>query len=113
MAGAPTPVHGGAPSGAKGCNGCVDCCHLPQISVTAEEAERLTAIARTFQEPLGELVIEPDPSFEGWRLMRGPCVFRRLDRPLAAGGCRIYADRPVGCAIFTCELLLEAKRRSP
>jgi Fe-S-cluster containining protein len=112
LAGDPLPLHGGSPS-ISGCGGCTDCCHLPEISVTDEEAARLQAIHPSFPEPLGELVIDTDPAHEGWAIMRGPCVFRRLDRPLVAGGCRIYEDRPAGCEIFTCRLLLDLRRAQP
>jgi Fe-S-cluster containining protein len=103
------PVHGGQPD-ESGCNGCIDCCHLPEISVTDEEAARLRAMYQTVEQPLGELSFSDDPAHEGWKIMAGPCVFRRYDRPLARGGCRIYDDRPSGCAIFTCRLLLDLRR---
>lgn len=64
----------------------------------------------TFEEPLGGLEILPDPTHEGWQIMPGPCVFRQLDQPLAAGGCRIYADRPASCDIFICDLRLTLQR---
>ena len=109
IAGLPTPNHGGAPD-VSGCRGCTDCCHLSELSITSEEAERLRGIYPSFPGPLGELRMEPDPNFEGWFLMKGPCVFRRLNTPLAAGGCRIYADRPASCDIFTCAYLLQLRR---
>jgi Fe-S-cluster containining protein len=112
LAGDAQPVHGGRPNGG-GCNGCIDCCHLPEISVTDEEATRLLATYRSFEQPLGELSFSQDPAHEGWQIMAGPCVFRRYDRPLARGGCRIYDDRPSGCAIFTCRLLLDLRRAAP
>lgn len=111
LGGQPQPRHGGAP-GAAGCNGCTDCCHLPEISITDEEECRLEARYADLEAPMGELIIRPDPSNAGWKLMQGPCVFRQLDTPLAAGGCRIYDDRPAGCDIFTCSLLLELRRAS-
>lgn len=104
------PFYGGTP-GDAGCDGCTDCCHLPEISITDEEAARVTQRYAELIEPLGELIIRDDVGHEGWNVMQGPCVFRRLDAPLAAGGCRIYADRPTSCDIFTCAFLLE-KRRS-
>jgi Fe-S-cluster containining protein len=109
LAGQSIPLHGGLP-GDAGCGGCTDCCHLPEISITDEEAARVTAAYAELKEPLGELVIRTDPANEGWSIMEGPCVFRRLDTPLAAGGCRIYADRPAGCDIFTCAFLLGKRR---
>jgi Fe-S-cluster containining protein len=101
LAGKPIPLYGGRPD-AAGCNGCTDCCHLPQISVTDEEAARLHTLHAAWMEPIEPLVLSPDPAHEGWQIMQGPCIFRRLDRPLSAGGCRIYEDRPAGCDIFTC-----------
>lgn len=109
LSGQSLPVHGGSP-GDTGCNGCTDCCHLPEISITNEEATRIRQRYNTLSEPLGELVIRADSAHEGWNIMQGPCVFRRLDTPLAAGGCRIYEDRPAGCEIFTCVFLLEQRR---
>lgn len=103
------PLYGGAP-GAGGCGGCTDCCHLPQISVTDEEAERLTELYSSVPNPLGKLVIEVDPAHEGWKSMRGPCAFRQLDGPRGPGGCRIYEHRPAACEIFTCALLLDLRR---
>lgn len=110
LAGEATPRHGGRP-GRAGCEGCVDCCHLPEISVTDEEAARLRERYAELPAPLGALSLEVDPANEGWQIMQGPCPFRRLDSPLAAGGCRIYDDRPSSCAIFTCSFLLELRRR--
>lgn len=107
--GEPLPLYGGRP-GDGGCNGCIDCCHLPEISVTDEEAARLREIYEGFQAPLGTLTLTDDPANEGWKVMTGPCVFRRYDRPLTEGGCRIYADRPASCAIFTCRFLLDRRR---
>jgi Fe-S-cluster containining protein len=109
IAGLPTPNYGGTPD-AAGCRGCTDCCHLSELSITHEEAERLRAIYLNFQEPLGELRLQPDPNFEGWVLMKGPCVFRRINTSLAEGGCRIYQDRPASCDIFTCAYLLQLRR---
>ena len=112
LAGDALPMHGGRPD-RTGCNGCIDCCHLPEISVTDEEVDRLREIHETFADPLGELVIREDPANEGWHIMAGPCVFRQYDRPLSAGGCRIYEDRPAGCRIFTCQFLLELRTPHP
>jgi Fe-S-cluster containining protein len=109
LAGTSVPLHGGRPDSA-GCNGCIDCCHLPEISVTDEEADRLRTLALDVPDLRGDLVISPDSGNEGWQIMQGPCPFRQPDSPLAEGGCRIYEDRPVGCAIFTCRFLLERKR---
>jgi Fe-S-cluster containining protein len=109
LAGQSIPLHGGTP-GQAGCHGCTDCCHFPEISITDEEALRVTERYRNFPEQLDELLIHPDPAHDGWDIMQGPCVFRRLDTPLAAGGCRIYEDRPAGCDIFTCAFLLEKRR---
>ena len=109
LSGRSIPVHGGTP-GSAGCGGCTDCCHLPEISITDEEAIRVQRRYRELAEPLGSLVIRPDAEHEGWSVMEGPCVFRRLDTPLALGGCRIYEDRPAGCDIFTCSFLLEQRR---
>jgi putative zinc- or iron-chelating protein len=106
------PNYGGRPD-ATGCNGCTDCCHLPEISVTGGEADRLQRLYHTVEQPLGALLIHDDPHHEGWRIMKGPCVFRQEDRPIAAGGCRIYDDRPGGCRTFTCRLLLDLRRNSP
>src|SRR5579859_6116665 len=89
LSGQPISIHGGSP-GHTGCNGCTDCCHLPEISITDEEAARVRRRYHALSEPLGELVIHADPTHEGWNTMRGPCVFRRLDTPVAQGGCRIY-----------------------
>jgi Fe-S-cluster containining protein len=105
LAGSPRPVYGGRPAD-TGCEGCTDCCHLPEISVTEEEADTLRRRHRDFGEELQPLLLHDDPAHEGWRIMQGPCVFRRIDTPLAQGGCRIYDDRPAGCAIFTCSFLL-------
>src|SRR5947209_13985173 len=93
LAGDAIPVFGGKPD-AAGCHGCTDCCHLPSISVTDEEAVRLRALHEGWAEPIEPLELASDPAHEGWSIMRGPCVFRREDPPLAAGGCRVYADRP-------------------
>ncbi len=109
LSGNPVPMHGGAP-GDAGCNGCTDCCHLPEISITDEEAERIRVRHADLQEPLAELLIVRDPANDGWNIMQGPCVFRRLNTPLAAGGCRIYEDRPAACDIFTCAFLLGVRR---
>jgi Fe-S-cluster containining protein len=110
LSGESMPIHGGSP-GSTGCNGCTDCCHLPEISITDEEAARLKVRYGSLLGPLGDLVIDADPGHKGWSIMQGPCVFRRLDKSLAQGGCRIYEDRPAGCEIFTCAFLL-AKRRA-
>ena len=80
------------------------------ISVTDEEADTLNLVFSEIEEPLGDLVLSPDPDHDGWQIMRGPCIFRRYHRALAAGGCRIYEDRPASCAIFTCRLILELRR---
>ena len=109
LAGEPIPLHGGAP-GAGGCNGCIDCCHLPEISVTDEEAARLRELFDLGEHRGERLVLNPDAANEGWQIMRGPCVFRRSESPLDAGGCAIYEDRPASCRIFTCRLLLELRR---
>jgi hypothetical protein len=109
LAGLSIPLHGGSP-GDAGCGGCTDCRHLPEISITDEEAARVTRRNADLPEPLGELLMRRDPANEGWNIMQGPCVFRRLDTPLVAGGRRIYEDRPAGCDIFTCALLLEKRR---
>lgn len=110
LAGEPVPIHGGTPD-ETGCNGCIDCCHLPEISVTDEEASTLREVSVTVAGPLGSLKLTPDPAHEGWQIMHGPCVFRQPNTPLAQGGCRIYEHRPAGCRIFTCSLLLELRRR--
>ena len=110
LAGEAMPTHGGTP-GNQGCGGCTDCCHLPEISITDEEAVRVAARYSELAEPAGELVIARDPAHEGWQIMQGPCVFRRADSPLEQGGCRIYDDRPAGCDVFTCTFLLENRRR--
>lgn len=109
LTGESIPLYGGRPD-ADSCHGCIDCCHLPEISITDEEAERLRGIHTDFDGPLGELVVHPDPANDGWQIMTGPCVFRQYDRPLQAGGCRIYADRPAGCDIFTCRLRTDLRR---
>ncbi len=109
MAGLNSPLHGGSPS-RDACNGCTDCCHLPEISVTDEEATRLLRLYEDFDRPHGTLVIRADPDYPGWRIMQGPCVFRSHGSPAGAGGCRIYFDRPAGCAIFTCRLRLALQR---
>jgi Fe-S-cluster containining protein len=70
----------------------------------------MVTLYSSIDEPLGTLDLVPDPGHEGWQIMRGPCVFRRQDSPLSAGGCRIYDHRPAGCRIFTCRLLLESRR---
>src|SRR5687767_14311444 len=107
IAGEPSPLYGGAP-GDAGCNGCVDCCHFPEISVTDEEAARLSALYEALEEPAGPLIITPSPERPGWQLMQGPCAFRGLSP--ARRGCRIYEERPASCAIFTCAFLLERRR---
>ncbi len=112
LAGQSVPLHGGKPDRIA-CNGCTDCCHLPEISITDEEAVRVSRRYAELAEPMGTLVIRDDPLHVGWKLMNGPCVFRRLDTPLAAGGCRIYEDRPAGCDIFTCIFLLHERRKLP
>jgi Fe-S-cluster containining protein len=103
------PVHGGHPD-RDSCRGCIDCCHLPEISVTDEEAATLRAAHRRLDQPIGDLIIHPDPANPGWQLMAGPCIFRQYDAPLQAGGCRIYDDRPASCAIFTCALRTNLRR---
>lgn len=109
LAGEPLPVHGGRPD-KDGCGGCIDCCHLPEISVTDEEADLLRSLYPTIDAPLGALDLRSDDQNPGWQIMSGPCVFRRYDRPLEAGGCRIYEHRPAGCDIFTCRLRLNLRR---
>ncbi len=109
VAGEDIPQHGGDP-GLRGCNGCTDCCHLPEIAVTDEEAAELRILHAGFPHSLNPLIIAADTSHEGWQIMQGPCVFRQLDTPMAAGGCRIHDHRPSSCAIFTCRLLLDLKR---
>jgi Fe-S-cluster containining protein len=109
IAGEAKPNHGGEPN-ILGCRGCTDCCHLSELSITKEEAERVERLYQSFPEPLGELQLRPDPEFDGWFLMKGPCVFRRLHTPLAEGGCRIYPDRPSVCDRFTCAYLLQLRR---
>ncbi len=109
LAGENLPQHGGQPD-LGGCNGCTDCCHLPEIAVTDEEAAELRVLHDDFARPLNSLIIQPDTAHEGWQIMQGPCVFRQVDTPLSAGGCRIHAHRPSSCAIFSCRLLLELKR---
>jgi hypothetical protein len=104
MGGLNQPIYGGAPSGIQGCNGCTDCCHLPEIAVTTEEAERLTSIARERGSVTPTPTFKPDKQREGWQVMLGPCSF------LEPGGCGIYADRPGSCRIFTCRLLLDQRR---
>ncbi|HCG01285.1 MAG TPA: hypothetical protein DEV93_12155 [Chloroflexi bacterium] len=111
VVGEPRPVHGGHPS-AAGCGGCVDCCHLPEISVTDEETLELQTLAESVVGLEAAPMFTADPVHEGWQIMRGPCVFRKSDSPIAAGGCRIYEDRPGACRIFTCKLLLELRAAS-
>jgi Fe-S-cluster containining protein len=94
-----------------GCLGCTDCCHLSEISVTDEEAARLSRLAPGFHDLAGELVFAHDRDRHGWQLMQGPCPFRAIDSPASPGGCRIYDDRPGSCRIFTCSLLLDLRRR--
>jgi Fe-S-cluster containining protein len=106
LAGEPLPIHGGAP-GDAGCNGCADCCHLLEISVTAEEAARLSALYAALPAPPGPLELDPDPARPGWMSMRGPCPFLRQ----GTGRCGVYDDRPSMCRIFTCAFLLERRRR--
>ena len=72
LSGRSIPVHGGTPGNA-GCGGCTDCCHLPKISITDEEAIRVERRYRELAEPLGSLVIRPDADNEGWSVMEGPC----------------------------------------
>jgi len=109
MAGEATPVHGGAPGLLAGCGGCTDCCHLPEISVTGEEAIKLSELYDRLDQPAGMLVILEDPSRQGWRVMRGPCAFRSINNATTSG-CRIYQDRPGSCRVFTCRYLLELRR---
>jgi hypothetical protein len=111
LAGEPIPLFGGRPN-EGGCNGCTDCCHLPEIAVTDEEAERLSGLYAGWEGPIAPLRLAPDPAHAGWQIMQGPCVFRREDRPLTAGGCRIYGDRPASCDIFTCSFRLRLRRES-
>jgi Fe-S-cluster containining protein len=110
LGGYATPVHGGTPR-IETCNGCTDCCHLPEISVTDEEAGLLRQVAEDVEVPNGELVFEPDRKRSGWQLMQGPCPFRALDSPGLPGGCRIYEHRPGSCRVFTCSSLLDLRRR--
>jgi len=109
LAGESLPQHGGHPD-LSGCNGCTDCCHLPEIAVTDEEAAELRIRHADFPHPLKPLIIAPDTTHERWQIMQGPCVFRQVDAPLTAGGCRIHDHRPSSCAIFSCRLLLDLKR---
>ena len=109
LAGEPSPVYGGDP-GPDGCSGCIDCCHLPEISVTDEEAERIRVLFRRLDGAGEKLVLAPDESNPGWQIMQGPCVFRRPQRALQGGGCAIYDERPASCRIFTCRLLLDMRR---
>lgn len=104
-------LHGGSP-GDAGCNGCVDCCYLPEKSITSEEAGRLHLLYAELEEPNGQLRITPDPARSGWHIMHDACVFRREDTPVSQGGCRIYEDRPGTCAVFSCALLLQMRRDS-
>src|SRR5579884_1663823 len=108
VSGGEKPVHGGQP-GRRGCGGCTDCCHFPELSVTDGEATRLLELQRTLQG-IDVLRLRADPANPGWQLMTGPCPFRRLHQPLQSGGCRIYDDRPAVCAVFTCSLLLDLRR---
>jgi Fe-S-cluster containining protein len=108
LAGESEPVHGGSP-GAAGCDGCTDCCHLPEISVTDEEVSILRALAADRPELNTSPLFTIDPLHEGWQIMQGPCAFRDSASPVHSGGCRIYGDRPAGCRIFTCKLLLELR----
>ncbi|MGH2444187.1 MAG: YkgJ family cysteine cluster protein, partial [Chloroflexota bacterium] len=110
LTGHPVPQHGGTPD-RDGCNGCIDCCHLPQISITRQEGDRLRELHAQFIEPPEELIIREDPSHPGWQVMNGPCVFRRAGKALMQGGCSIYQDRPATCAIFTCEFRLGLQRK--
>lgn len=112
LAGQSFPRHGGDPD-LSGCNGCTDCCHLPEIAVTDEEAAELHALHDAVPQRLNPLIIAPDTAHEGWQIMQGPCVFRQVDTSLSAGGCRIHHRRPSSCAIFTCQLLLDLKRANP
>lgn len=104
------PLFGGQP-GLRGCNGCTDCCNLPEISVTDEEATLLATIADTVEMPAGEPQFALDPDRSGWQLMQGPCAFRDMNSTDLPGGCRIYEVRPGSCRVFTCEFLLELGRR--
>ncbi|GAC1443323.1 MAG: hypothetical protein NVSMB52_01550 [Chloroflexota bacterium] len=103
------PVNGGAPN-LLGCNGCVDCCHLAEISVTDNEAELLHTLFAEAAEPAGTLRLTPDDDHPGWQIMLGPCVFRKEQRALREGGCTIYENRPASCRIFTCQFLLDLRR---
>jgi len=109
LAGESLPQHGGQPD-LRGCNGCTDCCHLPEIAVTDEEAAELRTLHAAFPQHLKALIMVPDTAHAGWQMMQGPCVFRQVDTPLTAGGCRIHDHRPSSCAIFSCRLLLDLKR---
>lgn len=101
------PLLGGEPN-ATDCGNCVDCCHLPEIAVTDDEA---AVLARKHEELSirRRLVLKPDHRHVGWLRMQGPCVFLSEG---AAGprGCRIYEDRPGSCRIFTCALRLALAR---
>ena len=110
LAGEPVPVHGGTP-GEGGCGGCVDCCNLPEIAVTAAEAQTLLRLYDDLDRPAGKLRIIDDPQRRDWRIMLGPCAFRKIGDDNGSGGCRIYAECPGSCRIFTCSYLLELRRR--
>ena len=109
LAGISQPVHGGQP-GRHGCGGCTDCCHLPEIAITEAEAATLSALYDDLGSPEEMLRIVEDPERREWRKMLGPCAFRRSDRAVESGGCRIYGNRPGSCRVFTCQLLLDLRR---
>ena len=106
------PLNGGQP-GRSGCNGCTDCCHLPEISVSDEEAEALTRLTSEFDDLAGPLTFLPDKAVKGWQLLQGPCPFRATDSAVLPGGCRIYQQRPGSCRVFTCAWLLDQRRQDP
>jgi Fe-S-cluster containining protein len=110
LAGEPIPLHGGSPT-ASTCGGCIDCCHLPAISLTVEEAARLEVLAITRQRVDEPLIIDLDPDRPDWRVMRGPCVFRGDDWS-GPRGCSIYDDRPGSCHVFMCALRADARRKN-
>jgi Fe-S-cluster containining protein len=108
LAGEQAPIHGGNPN-PSGCGGCVDCCHLPEISVTDEEAATLRTLHARLDGAAGPLDIRPRSGHDGWQTMHGPCSFRQEQQPLAQGGCRIYEDRPGTCRVFVCQFLRDLR----
>jgi Fe-S-cluster containining protein len=112
LGGLPTPVHGGRP-GMQGCGGCIDCCHLPEISVTAEEAALLSGLYHQLDQPESCLRIIEETGRRESLVMLGPCAFRRSGTPLESGGCRIHEERPGACRVFTCQFLLDLRRVPP